>query len=126
MKWPFLLRSVHEETVTDLRRRLDDSETERRKLVRTIVKMKVAGGTIPRALDGVRLEQRERNPFEKAVDENPRCKNNPLLRRHLLGWADREREKGVPEKEILDKLSSWHVVRVSDGDEDEDDELIAI
>lgn len=133
MRWPFVPRSLFDETVADLRVRLDASDLDRRRLTRTIVKLKISGAHIPRVLDGARLEQRPRDPFEQIVDENPRAQQDPRLRRHLLTWATRQHQlhaadecSGLSDEAIKERLRTWSVVTVEEDDDDEDDEVIAV
>lgn len=110
MKWPLIPRSVHDDVVSDLRKRLDDSEKARADLTETIIEMKVAGGSIPRSMNGERLEQRPRDEFEKAVDENPRCQADGALRRQQLRWAREAVAKGSDKESVLARLRTWGMV----------------
>lgn len=124
-KFPFVPRSIHDDVVADLRKRLDESETARAKLTKVVIRMKLTGASIVprRPVDGgLRLEQRERDEFEKAVDSNPHCQNNPRLRRQQLKWARDEMEKPDADRDlILRRLSGWHLIEGDDDDDDEDE-----
>jgi hypothetical protein len=67
----------------------------------------------------------DRSKTEQAIDENPRAKANPLLRRHLHRTAARMREEGKPEAAIELMMRSWNVVGENDEDDD-DGEVVAI
>lgn len=129
MKLPFVSRTIHEDMVRDLREQLAKEQKRSRRLERTVIDMKVAGGSIPRTADGLRLERRPPTAIETAIAENPRAAVDPALRRHLGTWAAKEMGKeGADEKAIIERLRTWNMVAVERDDDDdaEDDELIAI
>lgn len=129
MKFPFVFmsRTVYDQMVKDS---ADERERTAR-LTRIIVKMKVAGGSIPRALSAGRLPPRELTEFEidvqRAIDRNPHA-NRPGFRGQMATFVERALADGIDQKRILTKLRTWHLVTNADGAEPEvtDDDVIPL
>lgn len=119
MKWLFGSR---DDTVADLRARLDRSEAAREELTKTIVEMKVAGGTVPRPATGFRQEPRKADEIERALDENPVIRTTPGLRRQQNEWARKALEKGAELEDVLAKIEAYGTIPADFLDEDEDDD----
>lgn len=123
-----IARDIHDQIVDDLRAQLRDERDRSRRQMRTIIRMKVAGGSIPRALSGLRLPPRVQTPIEEAIsaalDTNPRTRRPGELRNRHRSWAEREIEKDPANdrntKRVLTKLRTWGVVDENDGDDDDD------
>jgi hypothetical protein len=140
MRFPFVSRHTHTETVRMLERQLtvlhDDLVAERARslqLTNTILDMKMGGATLLRS----RADQLERitaaggdKPLPKsrihqAIDENKHASRNPALRRHLSAWAAKELQNGREEEEVLEELQRYGAVHNPDADdEDEDDRRV--
>lgn len=123
MKWPWVPRSLHDEAVTELRGRLDRSETARESLTQTIIDMKVAGGMIPRPATGFRQEPQPRDAIDIALDENETIAATPGLRRQQGVWARKQLKKGVELESILEKIALVGTVPADFLDDDDDEEL---
>lgn len=124
MKWPLVPRSVHDDVVTDLRKRLDESERRRQELTETIIDLKVTGASIPRIVTTGRHEQKPRDLIEKAVDDNPLFRADPRLRRRQIAWARKAVADGADSGEVIAQLEAFGTV-VRNDDDDDDEEMIA-
>jgi hypothetical protein len=114
-KFPIVPRSIYE----DVKAQLERSERERRRLTRTIVKMKVAGGSIPRIAQGVRLAPAEYDPFEEAIANNKHAASRPAVRKALQDFVAREQKKNTRPEKILEALRTWNAVRSESSEDDE-------
>ena len=116
MKFPFVIlpRRVYDDLMADRQQ----DRTDKRRMLRTIVKMKVSGGIIPRS-PSMKVVPREPDPIEKAIDENKHARSNPRIRAALMKYADREREKNTPLAEIERVLRTWSDPNAR-GDDDDD------
>lgn len=119
--------SVPRDLYEDLRAELREQRRTNRKLTATLIKMKVAGGSIPRVVAGP-LSKREPTDVQarilEALDANPRTKKaGPLRTRHLT-WAEDEIAKN-PDNErhiekVLGRLRAWGTVPTDEGEDDGD------
>ena len=119
MKFPLLLlpRSVYDDLQTDLKAK----DARIKELTDLVVDAKMSGAQIVRrASAGLKLPTREITAIEKAIDEHPKCRANRALRARMLDWADLQREKGVSEEDILDRVTSWDTI----AEDDEDDAIV--
>jgi|SRR5579872_5335684 len=117
---PFFVPSS---VLDDLRAELRELRAERRRLTRIIVKMKVAGGSIPLVRQGVQLPPKPADPLMKIIDENPHAKRNSAVRKALVDYLERERAAGINEQKIAGVLSTWSKVA---GHNDDSDDTIAL
>jgi hypothetical protein len=127
MKFPFIIlpRAVYDQMV----RQADERDAANRRLTRTIVKMKVAGGSIPRATQGMRLQPAEPDPIDQAIAENKHAAARPAVRKALQDYADRERKKGTRPERILEAINKWSAPPAEDDEDDSDpndDDTIAL
>lgn len=125
MKLPFVLvpRVVFDQMV-----KANDEERERtRRLTKTIVQMKVAGGTVQRAALGGRLPPRQVSEFDQQVAdaiESNKHSRRPGFAAAQMGFVERELAKGTDKDKILDRLRNWS--RVDRSVKDDDNDTIAI
>lgn len=124
MKWPFVARSLHDDVVADLRKRLDESERRRQELTETIIDLKVTGASIPRIVTTGRHEQKPRDLIEKAVDDNPLFRADPRLRRRQIAWARKQVADGADSADVIAQLEGFGKV-VRNDDDDEEEEFVA-
>ncbi len=130
LRWPWVSRRAYD--VLD--RALVASDTqlmasvlEVKRLTDVITEMKMAGGIfVPTNRERLNAAARApvvRSTIDQAIDENRFASNNPMLRRHLQGWAQIQLDAGKPEKDVAHRLRTWSVVSEED-DEDGDEDLI--
>jgi hypothetical protein len=125
-----IARDIHDRIVNDLREQLRDERQRTRKLMATVVKMKVAGGSIPRALPGVAQPPRQLTDVEEriivALDANPRTRRPGELRNRHRTWAERQVAQDPSDanvERVCKKLATWGVV---DADDDDDDVIAVV
>jgi DNA invertase Pin-like site-specific DNA recombinase len=123
-------RDVHDRIVSDLREQLRDERERSRRQMRTIIRMKVAGGSIPRALSGIALPPKPLTEIEQAIldalDANPKTKRPGELRNRHRAYAERTLARDASDttlRRVLNELRTWG--KVDDATEDDDD-VIAV
>lgn len=111
MKFPFVIlpRSVYELLLAE--------RAKSARLTKTIVRMKVAGGTVvgPR----LQLAPREVDELDEAINSN-KYADRPAVRRGLMRFKERELRKGTPRSEIERAIHEW-TDRRGPSPADEDD-----
>lgn len=124
-------RDIHDQIVSDLRAQLAEYRHDNRRMLRTITKMKVAGGSIPRAITGARLEPRQPDPMQRAIedalDANARTKRPGPMRNRHRSWAESEIAKDPSNEQhvrsVLDRVRAYGIIT---ADDDDDDDTIAV
>lgn len=145
MRWPVVTRRRYDEIVRQLAAEIREAEAAARRaeerereanartereagrvdvLTKFLMRMKAQGAVLlpdasTQATRPHGTPQRAMTPIEQAIDDNPRARGNPALRRRLTSFAESERKKGTAEGEIVERLRTWGAVT---HDDDEDDE----
>lgn len=90
-------------------------------LTRFLMRMKAQGAVLlpESSAQATRTpgQPRPMTPVEQAIDDNPRARGNPALRRRLNSFVEAERKKGTQEGEIVERLRTW-----ADPTHDDDEE----
>jgi hypothetical protein len=95
-------RSTHEALVAEMQRELADVRADRRKLLATILRMKLTGAAItPKPVPG---KAPESDPIGVAIERA--SDGDSALARHLRKMAALEQKKGTPTDKIVDLITN--------------------
>lgn len=123
MKLPFLIlpRTVYE----DLRGDLEAALKREAALHQLLLDMKLDGAQVIRHNPDFRRAQREKevDPIDEALEENPKYRMNPVLKRRMRLWADEQLADPRKSRDVvLDRIRNWDRVNPSSVDEQDDED----
>lgn len=114
LRWPFALRSTLDDVRHELWLEQQRHAAERERsagLTQAIIELKTSGAQyLAGAAERIRhrLETREPDAVQRAIDGLEIAKGDPALRRHLVRYADKLRREGtVDEAAIIEAVTSW-------------------
>lgn len=121
VRWPWVSRVAYDDMVSAHAAEREHS----RKLTRIIVRLKVSQQAhLPSK--AAERKQAEVDEIEQAIRRSKHA-GNPAIRTALSNFADAEKAKGTPIKEIIVKLANWDKIQGDDltlDDEEEDDGIL--
>lgn len=128
MKLPFLIlpRTVYD----DQRRDLEAAWKRVDELQQIVFDLKLEGAQIVRThpeLFKRRLEKKDVDLIDVALDENPKCRRNHALRRRMREWADLELQAGRTTAYVLERIGNWDRIDAAAAEaEDEEDRRMGL